>query len=105
MDENLAQAVARETGANISIAGTLCTENLGIERLVHNVLANPHIRHLVLCGSDSQLTVGHFPGQSLLALIQNGIDLSGRMLGVRGRRPYLKNISKEAVEYFRQTVR
>jgi tetrahydromethanopterin S-methyltransferase subunit A len=104
MDENLAQTIAREAGANLSIAGTLCTENLGIERMIHNVIANPHIRHLILCGPDSQKAVGHFPGQSLLALAQNGIDLDGRILGARGRRPVLKNISKEAVEYFRQTV-
>lgn len=104
LDENLAQAVAREAGANLSIAGTLSTENLGIERLIHNILANPHIRHLILCGPDSQQAVGHFPGQSLLALTQNGVDQSGRILGARGRRPVLKNISQEAVEYFSQTV-
>ena len=104
MDQTLAQATAREAGTGLSIAGTLCTENLGIERLIHNVLANPHIRHLILCGPDSQQAVGHFPGQSLLALAQNGVDQSGRILGARGRRPVLKNIGKEAVEYFRQTV-
>ncbi len=104
MDKNLAQTIAREAGAHLSIVGTLCTENLGIERLIHNVLANPHIRHLILCGPDSQQAVGHFPGQSLLALAQNGVDQGGRILGARGRRPVLKNINKEAVEYFRQTV-
>ena len=104
MDENLAQTIARESGANLSIAGTLCTENLGIERLIQNVLANHHIRHLILCGPDSQQAVGHFPGQSLLALTQNGLDQSGLILGARGRRPVLKNISQEAVEYFSQTV-
>ncbi len=40
----------------------------------------------------------------MLALAQNGVDQGGRILGARGRRPVLKNISKEAVEYFRQTV-
>ncbi len=104
MDETLAQAIAREAGPELSIVGTLCTENLGIERVIHNVLANPHIRHLILCGPDSQQEVGHFPGQSLLALAQNGIDQRGRILGARGRRPVLKNIRMEAVEYFRQTV-
>ena len=104
MDETLAQAIARETGPDLSIVGTLCTENLGIERVIHNVLANPHIRHLILCGPDSQQEVGHFPGQSLVALAQNGVDQRGRILGARGRRPVLKNISLEAVEHFRQTV-
>jgi len=104
MDETLAQALAQDTGPDLSIVGTLCTENLGIERVIHNVLANPHIRYLILCGPDSQQEVGHFPGQSLLALAQNGIGQDGRILGARGRRPLLKNISLEAVEYFRQTV-
>ena len=104
MDKNLAQTITREAGAHLSIVGTLCTENLGIERLIHNVLANPHIRHLILCGPDSQQAVGHFPGQSLLALAHNGVDQGGRILRALGRRPVLKNINKEAVEYFRQTV-
>jgi tetrahydromethanopterin S-methyltransferase subunit A len=104
MDETLAQTIARETDPDLSVVGTLCTENLGIERVIHNVLANPHIRHLILCGPDSQQEVGHFPGQSFLALAQNGVDQRGRILGARGRRPVLKNISLEAVEYFRQTV-
>jgi tetrahydromethanopterin S-methyltransferase subunit A len=104
MDETLAQAIAREAGPDLSIVGTLCTENLGIERVIYNVLANPHIRHLILCGPDSQQEVGHFPGQSLLALAQNGVDKRGRILGAKGRRPVLKNISHEAVEHFRRTV-
>ena len=104
MDATLAQAIARETGPDLSIVGTLCTENLGIERVIHNVLANPHIRHLILCGPDSQQVVGHFPGQSLVALAQNGLDQRGRILGARGRRPVLKNISQAAVEHYRQTV-
>ncbi len=104
MDETLAQVIAREAGPDLSIAGTLCTENLGIERLIHNILANPHIRHLILCGPDSQQEVGHFPGQSLLALAQNGVDQRNRILGARGRRPVLKNISIESVEHFRRSV-
>jgi len=104
MDVTLAHAIAREAGPDLSIAGTLCTENLGIERVIHNILANPHIRHLILCGPDSQKEVGHFPGQSMLALAQNGVDQHNRILGAWGRRPVLKNISKAAVEHFRQTV-
>lgn len=104
MDENLAQALAQEAGPHLSLVGTLCTENLGIERLIHNVLANPHIRFLILCGSDSQQEVGHFPGQSLLALAHRGVDQRGRIHGARGRRPLIKNIPLDAVEHFRQTV-
>jgi len=104
MDETLAPALAQEAGPHLSLVGTLATENLGIERIIHNVLANPHIRYLILCGPDSEQEVGHFPGQSLLALAQNGTDQRGRILGARGRRPVLKNIPLDAVEHFRQTV-
>ena len=52
----------------VAIVGTLHTENLGIERLVSNVLANPHIRFVIVCGPDSRQAIGHLPGQSLVAL-------------------------------------
>jgi tetrahydromethanopterin S-methyltransferase subunit A len=104
MAENLTETLAREAGPNLSLVGTLCTENLGVERIIHNVLANPHIRYLILSGPDSQQEVGHFPGQSLLALAHNGVYQRGRIRGARGRRPLLKNIPLEAVEHFRRTV-
>jgi tetrahydromethanopterin S-methyltransferase subunit A len=96
--------VVRKAGQEIAIAGTLHTENLGIERLIQNVLANPHIRFVMLCGVDSQQAVGHYPGQSLLALAQQGIDDRKRIIGAQGRRPLLKNLSLEAVARFRKVV-
>lgn len=102
--EDLAAAVVREAGLEIAIVGTLHTENLGIERLIQNVLANPHLRFLVLCGPDSQQTMGHYPGQSLVALAQQGIDERRRIKGAQGRRPFLKNLSPEAVAHFREVV-
>ncbi len=102
--EDLTAAVVRKAGPEIAIAGTLHTENLGIERLIQNVLANPHIRFVMLCGADSQQAVGHYPGQSLTALAQHGLDESGRIIGAPGRRPFLKNLSREAVAHFREVV-
>jgi tetrahydromethanopterin S-methyltransferase subunit A len=46
--------IAREAGPELAITGTLQTENLGIERLIPNVLANPNIRFLVVCGAEVQ---------------------------------------------------
>jgi tetrahydromethanopterin S-methyltransferase subunit A len=40
--ENLAATVVRKAG-EIAIVGTLNAENLGIERLILNVLANPFL--------------------------------------------------------------
>ena len=41
-----------KTGA--AIAGPLHTENLGIEKVVANMISNPNIRYLVICGSEVQ---------------------------------------------------
>jgi tetrahydromethanopterin S-methyltransferase subunit A len=103
-NDGLANAVAELYEPGLSIVGTLQTENLGIERLIQNVLANPHLRFLILCGADSEQAVGHRPGQSLLALWRHGINETGRIIEAQGRRPFLKNISPEMIAHFRQTV-
>ncbi len=102
--EALAAAVVREAGAEIALVGTLHTENLGVERLIRNVLANPHLRFLILCGPDSQQAIGHYPGQSLAALARHGTDDRGRIIGSHGNRPLLKNIVPESVARFREVV-
>jgi tetrahydromethanopterin S-methyltransferase subunit A len=102
--DDLTAVVAQEAGPEVSLVGALYTENLGIERLVQNVLANPYLRFVIVCGQDSQQAVGHFPGQSLVALACGGLDERGRIIGAMGRRPILKNTSPEAVAYFRRTV-
>lgn len=103
-DEALAENLAGRASEDVALVGTMHTENLGIERLLLNVLANPNIRFLILCGSDSEQAIGHLPGQSLVALAMNGLDERGRIIGARGKRPIVKNISREAVEHFRRTV-
>ena len=103
-DDALANSIAQATPFEIAIVGTLQTENLGIERLIRNVLANPWIRFLVLAGEDSRQAIGHLPGQSLASLMQNGLDDRGRILGAHGKRPVLRNLAREAVEHFRRTV-
>ena len=103
-DEKLSTQLASTNHESVSIVGTMMTENLGIERLIQNVLGNPNIRFLIVCGMDSRQAVGHLPGQSLLALVENGMDDQKRIIGAKGKRPFLKNISREAVAYFRKTV-
>lgn len=103
-DAELANRLSRAAGGNLAIVGTLFTENLGIERIVQNVLANPHIRFLIVCGPDSRQTIGHLPGQSLVSLARNGVDERMRIVEARGRRPVLKNLPREAIDHFRRTV-
>lgn len=103
-DGTLAEEVTRRAGPGGAVVGTLQTENLGIERLIQNTLANPHVRFLVVCGTDSHQSIGHLPGQSLVALAHSGLDDRSRIRGARGKRPLLRNVRREAVEHFRLTV-
>jgi tetrahydromethanopterin S-methyltransferase subunit A len=103
-DETLAQAVARAGLADVAIVGTLHTENLGIERLISNVIANPNGRFVVVCGADSRQAIGHLPGRSLVALAQSGIDEHRRIIGAKGKRPVLHNLDSLAIEHFRRTA-
>ena len=100
----LASRLAKRAPEGIAIIGTLHTENLGIERAIRNVLANPNIRFLLLCGEDTQQVIGHLPGQSLASLFREGIDERRRIRGARGKRPVLKNVRREQVDAFLRQV-
>lgn len=98
LNSGLASDLAKTAPEGLAIVGTTHTGNLGIERLIRNVVANPHIRRLVLCGEDTRQAVGHLPGQSLRSLFANGLDETGRIRGARGRRPILKNVTRGQVD-------
>ena len=91
--------VAIETGA--ALAGTLQTENIGIEKIVCNVVGNPNIRYLVLCGEEVD---GHNSGTAVKALLANGINEKRTIIGSEAVTPYLFNIPLEAIERFRKQV-
>jgi tetrahydromethanopterin S-methyltransferase subunit A len=103
-DEELSQALADHRPDGLAIVGTMHTENLGIERIIRNALGNPNIRFLLLCGEDTQRAVGHLPGQSFESLFQNGLDEHGRIIDAKGKRPWLKNVSKDEVRAFIEQV-
>ncbi len=98
------EKLATSAPPGLALAGTLHTENLGIERIVRNVLANSHVRFLVVCGEDTKQAIGHLPGQSLVALFEQGVDESGRIRGAQGKRPFLKNVTAAQIEAFRRQV-
>jgi len=91
--------VAVESGA--ALAGTLQTENVGLEKIVCNVVANPNIRYLIVCGPESP---GHLVGDAILALARNGTDKQKRIIGTQSPTPYLFNIPDEFVERFRRQI-
>ena len=98
--EALVKSLAGSKPHGLAIAGTMHTENLGIERVIKNTLANPHIRFLLLCGEDTKQAVGHLPGQCFESLFRNGLDERGRIIDAKGRRPVLKNVSQDEVQAF-----
>lgn len=102
--EPLVKSIANCKPEGVALVGTMHTENLGIERVIKNTLANPHIRFLVLCGEDTQQAVGHLPGQSFESLFRNGLDERSRIIGAKGKRPVLKNVSGEEVQAFTRQV-
>lgn len=100
----LMRDLSAENIQGVSIIGALRTENLGIEHIIRNILANPNIRFLFICGEDTQKAIGHLPGQSLVSLFQQGVDEKNRIIGAQGKRPVLKNITKEQIGGFLQQV-
>ena len=102
--EGLVKELARAAPDGLAIVGTMHTENLGVERVVRNVLANPNLRFLLLCGEDARQLIGHLPGQSMESLLSHGLDEKQRIVGAKGKRPYVKNVPPEHVELFRKQV-
>ncbi len=85
----------------VAIYGPLKTENIGIEKIVANVISNPHIRYLVVCGEDIR---GHRSGESLISLNENGVDENNRIINAPGAIPYIENLNEEAIERFRSQI-
>lgn len=102
--DELVARLAEARPPALAIVGSLHTENLGIEHLIRNLLPNPHVRFLVVCGVDARRAVGHLPGQSLLSLMGAGIDENRRIRGAAGKRPVIKNLGDEDVAIFRRRV-
>ena len=97
----LARQLANSAPAGLCIAGKTETENIGIEKIIKNVNANPAIRFLVCAGQEPPK---HLSGATLLALFRNGIDPNRRIAGSPGMRPTLPNPEPAEVETFRQQV-
>lgn len=91
--------VGVESGAAIS--GTVQTENIGFEKIVCNVVANPNIRYLVLGGPESE---GHLTGEAMKALLSNGVDEKKRIIGTDAPHPLLFNLPSELIDRFRSQI-
>ncbi|MDM7934669.1 MAG: tetrahydromethanopterin S-methyltransferase subunit A [Methanothrix sp.] len=87
--------------AGAALAGPCKTENIGIEKMVANVISNPNIRYLLITGMEVK---GHITGQAAEAFTQNGIDKEGRIIGAKGAIPFIQNLTPEAIERWRSQV-
>jgi tetrahydromethanopterin S-methyltransferase subunit A len=85
----------------VAIYGPLKTENIGIEKIVANVISNPNIRYIVVCGDDIR---GHRSGSSLIALNKNGIDEKHRIIDAHGAIPYIENLNTKAIKRFQEQI-
>ena len=88
-----------ETGAALS--GTIQTPNIGFEKMICNIVANPNIRYLVLGGPESD---GHQTGAALKSLLANGIDEKKKIIGTEAMHACLYNIPPEFIQRFRMQV-
>ncbi len=69
-----------------AIAGPCKTENLGVEKVVANIISNPNI-------------------QSFKALHENGADPDKKkIIGATGAIPFVENVPLEGVERFQQQL-
>jgi len=88
-----------ESGAALS--GTLQTANIGIEKVICNIVANPNIRYLILGGPESE---GHRTGDAIKALLKNGVDEKKRIIDTAGLTAVLHNVPMEFIRRFREQL-
>ncbi len=89
---------------NYAICGTCFTANFGIEKIITNVLANPNINYLIVCGAES----AHWAGQSLISLAENGVSTmagSRKIIGSKSPLSYLNEIPMTAISRFIREIK
>jgi tetrahydromethanopterin S-methyltransferase subunit A len=86
--------------AGAAICGSCKTENLGLEKVIANIISDPNIRFMLLCGTEVK---GHLSGQTLVALHKNGVK-EGRVVGAEGAIPFIENLSEDAIKRFQEQV-
>lgn len=98
---SLAQELADLKPAGLALVGKLETENIGIDKVVKNIVSNPAIRFVIVAGVEPE---GHHSGSALLALSQNGVDENKRVIGSTAKRPVLRNVTPGEIDGFRKQV-
>ena len=81
-----------------AICGSCKTENLGLEKVIANIISNPNIRFLLLCGTEVK---GHLAGQTMAALHKGGVK-DGRVVGAEGAIPFIENLADDPIRRFQE---
>ncbi|MCX6675401.1 MAG: tetrahydromethanopterin S-methyltransferase subunit A [Methanothrix sp.] len=84
-----------------SLVGPCKTENIGIEKMVANIVSNPNIRYMIITGMEVK---GHITGQAIESFLTGGVDKEGRIVGAKGAIPFIQNLSEEHIERVKQQV-
>jgi len=98
----LAGDIAKQRTEALCIVGKTETENIGIDKIIKNIISNPTIRILILAGKETQ---GHYAGKTLIALMENGVDEKNKVIGSPAKRPILQNVNRQEIDTFRKQVR
>jgi tetrahydromethanopterin S-methyltransferase subunit A len=86
--------------AGAAICGSCKTENLGLEKIIANIISNPNIRFVIACGTEVK---GHLSGESFIALHANGVE-GGKIVGTKGAIPFIENLDDAAIKRFQEQV-
>ena len=86
--------------AGAALCGSCKTENLGLEKVIANVIANPNIRFALLVGTEVK---GHLSAQTLIALHKSGVK-EGRVVGAEGAIPFIENLNDANIKRFQEQV-
>jgi len=92
-----AEEISKVPHDRMCVVGKVETENIGIEKVIKNIISNPSIRFLLMVGKESPM---HLPGATFKALFENGINEKGKIIGSPGMRPVLPNTTVEEVDRF-----
>jgi tetrahydromethanopterin S-methyltransferase subunit A len=97
----LAEELSKLKPQGVSIIGKVETENIGIEKIIKNIISNQSIRFLLMVGKEPPK---HLTGATLKALMENGMNEDKKIPSSPGMRPMLPNTAPEEVERFRSQI-
>src|SRR3972149_1434730 len=96
-DTELAERLAKNHPDELCIVGKTETENIGVDKVIKNVITNPTIKYLLLVGQEPK---GHKSGETFISLSKNGVDDKMRVIGSTAKKPILRNVSVEEINSF-----